>query len=430
MSPKEHPDLEQMLGVLCALDPSTLTAQECRDHLATLERVRSGTEAAQAALMVQMLRAAQVQDAADDVFAAKSGRPTSVQTGAREEFVVDEIALHLRCSKVAASHRFTTALHAHENARLSQVWREGRIDARKVQIICDALVDIDPTFKETITDAAIDYASSHTGPQLRPWLMRRVIALDPRTAEYRRERAMAGRRVTLTPLADGVAELSALMPAVQARQIFDTLTALAHASDGDDPRHLDQRRSDALFDLACGDATPPRIHLAVTVPAAVLAGTSQQPGELAGYGSITADAIRDITSPGNCGEQTWRRLLTDRATGVLTDLSKTRYRPSAKLDRAVRARDLTCRFPGCRRPASTVRNGVDLDHTAPWPRGDTTASNLACLCRHHHRLKHSPGWRLTSSGDGTLTWTTPTGHTFTTRPWQYDDPPDQNCQAA
>jgi hypothetical protein len=126
----------------------------------------------------------------------------------------------------------------------------------------------------------------------------------------------------------------------------------------------------------------------------------------------------------------WRRLLTDPATGTLTDLSETTYRPSRALDRTVRSRDQVCRFPGCRRPASTTASGTDLDHTRPWPLGPTAAANLAVLCRHHHRLKHSPGWRCEQHPDGTLTWTTPGGRTLTTSPWIFadvldpDPPPD------
>ncbi len=86
-----------------------------------------------------------------------------------------------------------------------------------------------------------------------------------------------------------------------------------------------------------------------------------------------------------------------------------RYRPSAALDRAVRARDVTCRFPGCRRSADSA--GTDLDHTIPWPEGPTSATNLAVLCRRHHRLKHTPGWNVQLDPTGVMTWTTPTGRT-------------------
>ena len=49
----------------------------------------------------------------------------------------------------------------------------------------------------------------------------------------------------------------------------------------------------------------------------------------------------------------------------------------------VRCRDLTCRWPGCDKPAY----GCDLDHTVPYPLGPTHASNIKCYCRFQHLLK-------------------------------------------
>ena len=56
------------------------------------------------------------------------------------------------------------------------------------------------------------------------------------------------------------------------------------------------------------------------------------------------------------------------------------YRPSAPLDRWVRARDRRCRFPGCRR---RVPRGGELDHDRPYPLGPTSAGNLAGYCTGH-----------------------------------------------
>jgi hypothetical protein len=89
------------------------------------------------------------------------------------------------------------------------------------------------------------------------------------------------------------------------------------------------------------------------------------------------------------------------------------YRPSAALERFIRCRDLTCRFPGCDRPAEFC----DIDHTVPYPLGLTHASNLKCLCRKHHLLKTFwTGWSDKQRHDGTIVWTAPTGQTYTTRP--------------
>jgi hypothetical protein len=90
------------------------------------------------------------------------------------------------------------------------------------------------------------------------------------------------------------------------------------------------------------------------------------------------------------------------------------YRPSAALDRFVRARDLTCRMPGCDRPAVHA----DIDHTRPYPYGPTHPSNTKCYCRFHHLLKTFwPGWTDRQEPDGTVHVTTPTGRTYTTKPF-------------
>ena len=56
------------------------------------------------------------------------------------------------------------------------------------------------------------------------------------------------------------------------------------------------------------------------------------------------------------------------------DKPEPQYRPSTKLDEFVRMRDLTCRFPNCDQPAEFC----DIDHTAPWPNGQTHPSKLRC----------------------------------------------------
>ena len=42
--------------------------------------------------------------------------------------------------------------------------------------------------------------------------------------------------------------------------------------------------------------------------------------------------------------------------------------------------------------------------------------NLAPLCRRHHRAKTFTGWTYQRNRDGTYTWTSPHGHTWTVGP--------------
>ncbi len=126
---------------------------------------------------------------------------------------------------------------------------------------------------------------------------------------------------------------------------------------------------------------------------------------------------------GSCGRAACLR----HATGCRHDLTgrpglgppgpTNAYRPSAELERWVRARDRRCRFPGCRR---RVPRGGELDHDRPYPLGPTSAENLAGYCTTDHRGKHqAPGWEHRLDPDGTLTVTTPTGLVAVTAPPPY-----------
>ena len=116
-------------------------------------------------------------------------------------------------------------------------------------------------------------------------------------------------------------------------------------------------------------------------------------------------AVPALTAWALAAGGTWRRLVTDPASGVVIDAGRTRYRPPAGLADLVRARDRACVFPTCQTPAERC----DIDHLTAWSQGGTTSlDNLATLCEAHHRLKHTPGWALTrDQASGILSWHTP-----------------------
>jgi hypothetical protein len=150
----------------------------------------------------------------------------------------------------------------------------------------------------------------------------------------------------------------------------------------------------------------------VTVPASSLLGLDEQPGELAGFGPITATVARKLAAGG-----VWRRLLTDPATGAVLDVGRTRYRPPAPLVEHVMLRDVRCVWPGCERPATA--HGVDIDHILDWALGGVTADhNLGPFCEKHHVDKHNSRWKVRQTELGRFEYTSPTGHTYTREPEQ------------
>jgi hypothetical protein len=114
------------------------------------------------------------------------------------------------------------------------------------------------------------------------------------------------------------------------------------------------------------------------------------------------------------GDPEWQRLLTDPDTSARLDDHPDTYRPGIPLARFIRLRDQHCRWPGCRRAA----RHTDVDHTIPHgkPGGLTIRRNLACFCRRHHQIKQLPGWKVVQGDHGELSFTTPTGRSYRTRP--------------
>ncbi len=72
------------------------------------------------------------------------------------------------------------------------------------------------------------------------------------------------------------------------------------------------------------------------------------------------------------------------------------YRPTAAAVRFLQVRDLTCRFPGCSRPAERC----DVDHVDNHQAGNTTTANMGHLCRRHHLGKTHHGWRMEHLDNG------------------------------
>ncbi|AEI12782.1 HNH endonuclease [Cellulomonas gilvus ATCC 13127] len=350
----------------------------------------------------------------------------------------EELAAALAWTTPAAQQLVARAEGLGELPVVDEALRDGVVDARKVDVLLDELAALTVGTDELpdahdvraarsrVASAAMSRADGRTTTQLRRLVRREVIAVDPAAARTRAEQARARRSVRVDWAPDGMAWVSAFLTAPDAIVVRTVLDAAADVRDAIDPRTLDQRRADAfvsIFDgiastgvLPCGDALPARQrvkpHIQVTVAATTLLGLDDAPAELAGYGPVGADVARAIAADG-----TWRRLLTDPRTGALVERGSTAYRPGAALGAHVRARDVTCTFPGCVRPAATC----ELDHITPYRHDaadavQTTADNLHAACKRHHDLKTQGLWTVRRVADGGVAWTSRTGITYVVHP--------------
>ena len=163
----------------------------------------------------------------------------------------------------------------------------------------------------------------------------------------------------------------------------------------------------------CGGVQPaPRrgsIELVVTVDS--LAGVTDDPAYLNGFGPVLADIARQYAYARDTNP-TWKYSITDRH-GTLLHHGHTQRRPTRGETRFVHTRDRTCLAPGCTRPAVHC----DLDHRQPWTDGGPShRGNLDTLCRHHHRLRHEEGHTLHPFRHGAKVWQTPDGHVYLVTP--------------
>jgi hypothetical protein len=247
----------------------------------------------------------------------------------------------------------------------------------------------------------------------------------------------------------------------------------------DDPRHdpyRDGRSPDDDEDDADvidedegrpGGTTPLPALINITIPAGTLLGWSQTPADAGTWGLMDAGTVRDLVKAASRHPRTrWCYTLTGlageaiahacargphpwpqpqasrdgpagpraaRLAGLLAELNATpepiargtcdhrhredRYIPSRKLKHLIRARTARCCAPGCGAQAITG----EIDHTVPYPAGETCEHNLSPPCSRHHHAKHAPGWKLEQTEPGVMTWTTPSGRRYTTHPTQYEE---------
>jgi hypothetical protein len=215
-------------------------------------------------------------------------------------------------------------------------------------------------------------------------LLRRALEAG-REAVYQRERQVAVAAEQLARDAWGAVRDAGPQPApappigerpTQSQLNADALALLAEA---------------ALHGELDPGAPGERYQVVVHVDAPVLADPAQ-PGqcELEDGGRVPAGTSQRLAC-----DATRVVMVHDPEGRVVEVGARTRTIPPA-MRRALHYRDRTCRFPGC---ATRPREGHHVQHWAEG--GPTTLSNLALLCRRHHRAVHEEGYTVERQvGDG------------------------------
>jgi Domain of unknown function (DUF222) len=388
------------------------------------------------------------------------------------EFLPDEVAMIMNCSRAEASKLTEAALLLVH--RMPDTWgalADGVLNWPRARAIAAEIVrsgpELDPDVLAAVEAVVLPQAPELAVGGLRALVRAELIKRDADAADRRRKRAEAAADVRLRRSGhDGMAELVTVLPQPVAAAMYSTVDAHARQAKADgDPRPLGPIRAEVMAHLALRpwDDSRPAVtaELHVLAPINALLPDPADPalgGEPAGIAAvedepITAAHLRalltalDAICPGGLQAPTGGSLHMDllgAGGNLLATLSRRElelaarrgcqahpegdcgcavvhrppptenYRPTEAQRRWGRARDRHCRHPGCRNKVGRT----DLDHVIPHAEGGATdCDNLCCLCRRHHRLKtHAPRWIFRLDADGALLVTTPSGVTRISRP--------------
>ena len=226
-----------------------------------------------------------------------------------------------------------------------------------------------------------------------------------------RERMLRQKRyLTLTPLSNGMTQLSGLLDPSSAAIVSAAYDAATSPRRGG-PRFTDDASKERAEKLLADERSLGQIALDTFVDL-IRIGTEVDPGRLLG---ARRHAVRVLVTDRDLRERRGPAFIHDQTEAIsiataeqhICDagivpihfaddgeplrLGVTRRLFSSKQRDALAARDGGCRFANCERPASWC----EAHHRIPWADGGPTDTRDGILlCRHHHMLVHDNGWAI------------------------------------
>ncbi|HEY4898737.1 MAG TPA: DUF222 domain-containing protein, partial [Candidatus Nanopelagicaceae bacterium] len=211
-----------VLVELVKIDPKSLNRSGRVDYLEALEKQGSWL---QGLLQIAIVAVAGSEPTPDQ------GKYSSVDDPQREE-----IASTLNLAPVTAQSRIDIArvLTQHLPATCSAL-ANGEISSAQATVIAKESATllrrgIDPDQLRYLEATAIAYSEFHTPTQVTNKVRSIVAKMDPQEFEVEVAMAQQGRRVTFTPQPHGMAQIMALLPAVEAQTVWLAIDKLARAN--------------------------------------------------------------------------------------------------------------------------------------------------------------------------------------------------------
>src|SRR5882762_7045547 len=315
----------------------------------------------------------------------------------------------------AARERVRVARTLGTLPRLSEAFARGELSYAKVRVLTRVAT---PETEARLLTVGRAGTAAHVERIVRGWRY-----VDRRAEAREAKRRHAIRALHVYQDEDGMVVLKGRLEPEMGALLQQALAAARES--------LYQRtRQRATFNAGAGDvsAETPPISQQQADALALLAETALHHGLDPGAPGeryqvvvhVDAPALADPDQPGqsvleggtHVSAETSQRLACDASCVVMQHArdgrvvevaARTRTIPPA-LRRALHHRDRGCRFPAC---GGRFGQGHHIRHWAQG--GPTTLSNLATLCRRHHRAVHEEGYRLDREPGGALRFRRPDG---------------------
>jgi len=437
-----------------------LTGPQCdeaRAALAALEQARRDAALVEASRMRALATLARLADAQAEGSASSHARADARRSLAAEA----AIALRLSPSEARDEMGLADTLH-HEYPTTLAALADGSISLAHANHVALAGSALDPGARASLDEHAAVFAETRTTRQFAKIVKKQAADLDTRSVKERHDAERARRYVRVRDCGYGMSLMQIYAPSIETRAMLDIFDTRAQAIRRDrlramreyekqhgslpdegwtspesgraditdpleiaatDQRTLMQIRVDLLHDVlltaaptahelaasgtgATLDHIRPTVH--ITIPVDQLLDPDQGTGWLESGELASPDTLRILAGQA----AGWERLFIRPTDGTIAAVDH--YRPTAAQKRALLARDMTCRIPGC----ETTARRCDIDHGHDYALGgETSLENLEALCPGHHQMKHQAGWRVRQKVGGEIEFTTPLGRTLTDEPF-------------
>jgi len=403
------PSVEELEALLESLGgrAGVTTDAERIDLIATLERLKGATAAAQARLTLAFDASQRREQAEAGVPAEKQGLGVASQVALARRDSPNKGSRHLGVARALVSEMPHT-LRALASGRISE-WRATILVRETAVLSAEHRAEIDSLLADRLGELG-DAGVEREAKKL-------AYELDPGSVTRRARRAAEDRRVSIRPAPDTMSYVSGLLPVAQGVAVHAALTKHADAlRAAGDPRSRGQIMADTFVERVTGQARASDVPVdaKLVMTDRTLFGHDNAPARIVGHGPIPASLARDLLLAGSAGRpaRAWvRRLYTNPVSGDLIAMDSRRREFPAGLRELLVIRDEVCRTPWCDAP---IRHADHVVRAADG--GETSADNGQGLCEACNQAKEAVGWRAspTRAGPGApVTVRTPTGHSYT-----------------